>query len=863
MAENRLNGFITTVPDLLLHEVFEKVAAQSSEKPAIYDGDRIITFGELNSRANQFSRMVKDELSSYGISPAKSQEPVICLMMSPSVERIVAILAMFKLGAGYLPLEASLPINRIIHIVRESKPVCLISSSDNATIINNVEIISEGLKILEFEFLHQKSDSDIQACNLSENEKIGYKENPLACILYTSGSTGVPKGVRLRHRNAMNRLSWQWRVLPFGQNDVGCAKTSLMFVDSLTEIWGCLLEDTPIVIVQKAQIVNTELFIKILKKFNVSRLILVPSLLKKLILMITSGITPVEMVSKLQLIVSSGEVLPPQLAIDFFHVFPNHCHLANFYGTTEVTGDVTFDVFTSEDDVRQRTKNGCLSIGAVVDNCSVHLLDEHLDPVENRDSDGEIVISGLNVADGYMLGNQSSFVENILEQKPGHELLYKTGDYGTIVDGRVYYEGRKDSVVKIRGQRVSLMEVERVILMVEDVEKTVVLLRKANEQNQMIVGFALPKKGAKLYRAILTRHCRKELPGYMVPEIMVLEEFPLQPQTGKIDRQKLLELFEASLGSGAVSKESTGDPILDRSLGIVASVLGRPRHSIKATDNFFSIGGNSINAISVIVKLKEAGIHVDTGDFFAAETIKDAIAKRTESGMEHLTMPALNEKYSIEPLQAGDRDGAISVIANAFIRKDAMTIALGVPFQIFHQHLEKLFPAALDCGMSVVIREKESGRIVAANFFADMEKCPPEDGAFRFSDFMRPIGELLGSVDAPVQEHLKGRWLTGLLGGTNLDLSSQENVEMFYHMEMEVIRRATDAGFDGIEETNTHPVTVNLATYYLGYKTFLTYQINKFLLPDGRRPFAKIPDDSIIAVQLKFLSQPASQIELV
>jgi acyl-coenzyme A synthetase/AMP-(fatty) acid ligase/aryl carrier-like protein len=807
MADNRLDGHTTDVSNFLLHELFEKVAAQSPDSPALYEADRRITFQELNKRANQFSRMVKDELSSYGISHEESREPIVCLMMSPSIARMVAILAMFKLGVAYLPLEASLPINRIIRIVREARPICLISSSDNATIINNVEIISEGLKILEFEFLHQKLEREIKTENLSQTEKLGQEGNPLVCVLYTSGSTGVPKGVRLRHSNVINRLSWQWRVLPFAKDEVGCSKTSLMFVDSVTETWGCLLKEVPLVIVHKAQMVDTQLFIKILEKFGVSRLILVPSLLKKLILMVTSGITSVEMVSKLQLVVSSGELLPPELAIDFFCTFPSHCHLANFYGSTEVTGDVTYDVFTSEDEVRQYTKNGCLSIGSVVDNCTVHLMDEHLKPVEDLDTDGEIVLSGLNVADGYMQDNLSSFVKNKSEQKLGHELLYMTGDYGMIFDGRVYYKGRKDSMVKIRGQRVSLPEIERLMMMVREVEKTMVLLRKPTEQNQTILAFVLAKQDTKLDAETLKQHCQNELPEYMVPQIVILEEFPLQPQTGKIDRQRILEIYEDILDT-VDPAESIDDPLLENALRVVASVLGRPRRAINATDNFFLIGGNSINAISVIIKLKEAGIHVDTSEFLTADCIEDAISKCSEPKMENLSIPDLREKYTIRPIQVDDHDDVVRVIANAFVRKDAMTVALGVPSCIFQQHLRKLFPAVLASGMSVLIYEKESGKVIGANLLADMEKCPPPEDVFSFSEFIAPIGAFLEFAGAPLEGQLNGRWLTGLLGGTVLELSWQENVEVFYHMEMEVIQMATEAGYDGIEAMNTHPVTV-------------------------------------------------------
>lgn len=317
------------------------------------DGGRI-TFSELNRKANELANRLR-----CLVSPS-SGDKIVAINLLPDAELIISLLAIFKIGAAYLPLDPSFPADRVAHILKDAEPVLLLTrgsilqGSGFAFVVadNNVPVFD----------LENKEDQEIILDDLQETKG----ETTLAAVLYTSGSTGIPKGVRLEHRTILNRLKWQWRTFPFGSHEVCCFKTALTFVDSIAEIWAPLLIGQPVEIVAKDVTQDTQRFIDLLDRCKISRLVLVPSLLKAILALLKSedtGNKTERNLKYLKMWVCSGEILTGELLLNFYDCFPAGTVICNFYGSTEVMGDVTFATFKSRDDVLNALLDDKVPIG--------------------------------------------------------------------------------------------------------------------------------------------------------------------------------------------------------------------------------------------------------------------------------------------------------------------------------------------------------------------------------------------------------------------------------------------------------------------------------------------------------------------
>ncbi|XP_064628472.1 beta-alanyl-bioamine nonribosomal peptide synthetase ebony-like [Lineus longissimus] len=827
----------------LMHHIFEDIASASPDAPAIFYGGKTMSYGEVNKRADLVACRLQHEIMGM-VSPLKTnRNPLICIAMPPSEKRIITILAAFKLHMGYLPVEPTIPPQRVLQIVREAKPEIIIYAAEYAGVVNKTSIFSESTRLLDYDLLGDKLKM------LTTYQK-GNDQDPLACVLYTSGSTGEPKGVRLRHSSVLNRLRWQWRQFPFTESEVGAAKTSLLFVDSITETWGCLLRKIPVVIIPRNIVQNPESFVKTVTDHGVTRLVVVPTLLKTLLLYLKMS-DRFNMLSKLKLIVCSGETLPPSLAKQFFSFFSGTV-LANYYGSTEVTGDVTYDVFQDVRDVEEKCLDDRMSIGGPIDNCTVYVVDNEMRPVAEGEI-GEILMSGKNVADGYMKMEQADdFMENTIE-KSGASPLFRSGDYGKIAQGRIYFYGRRDTQVKIRGQRVDLSEIDRLISSLSTVKDVVSIVCRPRGSAGTIVSFTVTEKNAKraLEASRLVEACRSSLPDYMVPTVVVLKEMPVQSHTGKIDLERLKDIYDETLiDSGCTETDDVNRNVVD----VIASVTGVRTSRVKLSDNFFQIGGNSVEAVNAVAGLRNLGYAIEIGAFFAARTISE-IVETIKTGLVAEAKTVLASRYQLRPLQPSDRKEIDPIVEHGMVRKCPLCGSAGIRNEDMRLFTDAVWEGSLASRLSHVVLEKKTGRIVAVQF--NVLSCfdLKMDTMMRNS-CMRKICLMLVESESSFSAFIKGnhsRWCEAELAVTLPELAYEENLYILELFEKTLIEDCRKRGMLGICSVNVNLVTQVLAKQ-LGYQSSWYVKVKDWSSPDGNKPFITAPDDAYISADVLLLT---------
>ncbi|XP_017786492.1 PREDICTED: tyrocidine synthase 3-like [Nicrophorus vespilloides] len=763
---------------------------------------------------------------------------IVAICMQPSDKLISVLLAIWKAGAAYLPLDITLPDSRIEHILRESKPALVIYENKDES-FGAVFAFSAN----ELFCLSQKYDSE----NLED--RLTFEKDDLAIVLYTSGSTGVPKGVRLPHNVLLNRLQWQFKAFPYSRTEqVGIFKTALTFVDSVSEIWGPLLNGLSILVVKKENTNDPEKMVALLEKYQIERLVLVPTLLRSLLMFLELK-KDKNALSNLKIWVCSGETLSVSLAEDFFKYFPENSErkLCNFYGSTEIMGDVSFHVIGSRSQLKHETK---VPIGGPVDNTILYLLDRNYRPVTAGDV-GELFVSGYNLAAGYVNGRDpEKFIDNPLAIDPMFSRLFRTGDFARIENGCLQYEGRTDSQVKIRGHRVDLSEVEKAVSSIEGVDKCVALCYKPGEMKQALLAFVTTE--ASMSENQIESMLKEVLISYMVPQVIQLESIPLLV-SGKIDKQSLLKgyentnkdddsHFEAEIDYSGVTRDKM--PAAKVLFETVASVLGRSaRSTISINVNFYEIGGNSLNSIFTITCLNEASYYISISDFIAAMDLGEVLDRMHQSKDNTLTKtePPI---FRMEFLHDGMKDDVLNIVSTSFYQKGDLEQWLkpNIYESEYSKLIGKVWAQLVEKNLSFAAISTVTGKVVGVSLNFDAHDEPEWEKTSK----LVLIFELFKTIEGSVRNNKlltgKGNVLHSFLMTTSLSLSSKENVAVMTYMEDQVNIVAKNKKFNGILTTNTSPLTQQMCPSLYGYKEMYDCQVNTYVASDNSKPFALAPD---------------------
>ncbi|GLV44403.1 ebony [Carabus blaptoides fortunei] len=811
------------------------------------DGNQVkkTSYEELDRITNKLARAIIHSVTEAKTIPNADGDYIIAVSMLPSDKLVKALLAIWKSGAAYLPIDPSFPNDRVEHILKESAPVLVLHEHD----FNFGHMVPTNT----FENLLDECEN-FSDNSLDLEEYLKHEKDNLAIVLYTSGSTGIPKGVRIPHEVILNRLQWQFNTFPYSNSETVCVfKTALTFVDSVSEVWGPLLNGLAILVIPKKITQDPEKLVDLLQLYKIERLVLVPSLLRSLLLFLDLQKDDT-LLRNLRIWVCSGEPLSVSLAQEFFHYFPENNHmLCNFYGSTEIMGDVTYHVISGLAQLKNQEK---VPIGLPIDNTIIYLLDQELRPVETG-AVGELWVSGLNLAAGYVNGRDPErFIPNPLHSM-NHQFgkLYKTGDYARIEKGTILYEGRTDSQVKIRGHRVDLSEVEKAVTSVPYIEKGVVLCYHAGEIDQALLAFVTLKNNCLTNELQIENILHKKLASYMQPQVIIMEHIPLLVN-GKIDRQSLLKNYENTNNnddscvqvdidySGVAEHQMQAAKVL---LETVASVLNRSARGAVCIDaNFYDIGGNSLNSIFTITKLNEQGYYISIGDFISAVDLREILNHMSPEKHILPTKALETPKYTAEMLNSEHKSDVFKMITDSFYEKADLEQWLmpDIYRDDYAELLEKIWQILIDKELSFVART-ENGRAVgvALNFDARDE---PE---VEINSKLSVIFEFLEYVEGPVRDESlpsgKGKIFHSSMMATSSSLSAKDNVSVMQYMEEEVLRIARSKNYAGIFTTNTSPLTQQLGTDVYGYQVMSDCQVNQYVASDGSKPFVNLSSNFI------------------
>ncbi len=619
---------------LCIHQLFELQVQQQPEAVAVVFEGNALTYGELNRRANALAH----NLQASGVGP----DVLVGVCMERSIEMVVALLGILKAGGAYVPLDPAYPRERLDYMIHDAQMPVLLTQSHLLDLLPG-----DDTKVIYLDSASSPSPSP----SLMERGPGGEAQPAnLAYMIYTSGSTGKPKGVMNTHRGLCNRLHWMQQAYQLTTEDRVLQKTPFSFDVSVWEFFWPLITGACLVVARPGGHQNPDYLVSLIEAQQITTLHFVPSMLQ--VFLMAPGL---ERCKSLKRVICSGEALPFELQERFFSHLDAELH--NLYGPTEAAIDVTY--WQCQRESRERV----VPIGYPIANTQIYILDRLMHPVPIGVA-GELYIGGVGVARGYFNRPEltaEKFVPDPFSKEAGAR-LFKTGDLARYrADGAIEFLGRVDHQVKIRGFRIELGEIEVVLGQHPAVEEVVVVAREDIPGNKSLVAYIVPTLEAShsglLSVEALRSFLKKELPDYMIPSTFVfLDALPLM-SNGKVNRLALPapDMSRPKLEKAFVPPRNQVEELLT---SIWVQVLGIDKVGIH--DNFFDLGGASIQGLQIITKANEAGLNLTPELLFEHQTIAELAVGADLSHPSSVYRPAPD-------LSAAAPSAASSVVGNRFI----------------------------------------------------------------------------------------------------------------------------------------------------------------------------------------------------
>ncbi|MFE7593340.1 amino acid adenylation domain-containing protein, partial [Kitasatospora sp. NPDC057512] len=662
-------------PERTVTALVEERVRANPDAVAVVCGEDALTYRELNTRANRLAHA----LIARGVGP----ERLVALALPRSAELVVAVLAVLKSGAAYLPVDPAYPAARISYLLQDAAPAVLVTTGGIGE-LPGAESVDRFL--LDTADLAGRPDTD---------PEVAVDPRHPAYVIYTSGSTGNPKGVVVPHANVVRLFGTTRELFGFGAEDVWTLFHSYAFDFSVWELWGPLLHGGRLVVVDHETSRSPGRFLELLARERVTVLNQTPSAFYQL--MQADAEQPRELA--LRTVVFGGEALEPARLADWYERHQDDApRLVNMYGITETTVHVTHAAL----DRSVATAGAASVVGAAIPDLRAYVLDAHLRPVPPGVA-GELYVAGPGLARGYLNRpglTAGRFVAD--PYGPSGSRMYRSGDVvRRAADGSLGFVGRADDQVKVRGFRIELGEIEAALAAHPGVAQVAVLARQDRADDTRLVGYLVPTAEGAPRSAELRAYLGERLPEYMVPSaFVVLDALPLTVN-GKLDRRALPAPEFATTGAGRAPRTPQEQILCE----LFAEVLGVAEAGVE--DGFFDLGGHSLLATRLAARVRATlGVELELRTLFEAPTPATLAAALTGARRAQLAL-APYPRPELTPLSFAQRrlwflhqlEGAtanynipLAWRLSGPLDREALTAALA-DVVARHESLRTLFPA--------------------------------------------------------------------------------------------------------------------------------------------------------------------------
>jgi amino acid adenylation domain-containing protein len=598
-----LVGARRELPPHRFHELFEQRVQAHPDAIAAVQGERRWTYRELNARANRLGRAL--------LARGLGREDVVAVVTERNLDWMAAVLAVFKAGGTYLPIEPHFPADRIATTLSRAQCRLVVTEPGSTTTLDKALDSLSGVATLVVDTAYEEDHPEGDLGVVVAADQLAY-------IYFTSGSTGEPKGAMCEQAGMLNHLYAKVDACEIGEGQVVGQVAPQCFDISLWQLISALLVGGRTVIVEQEVILDVQRFVEKIIDERINVLQVVPSYLEVVLSYLEQH--PREL-PDLHCVSATGEALKKELTQRWFAAEPG-IKLVNAYGLTETSDDTNHEVMD------RAPEGDRVPLGPASANMNVYVVDEQLSPVP-LGAPGLIVFAGVCVGRGYVNDPDRSRAAYMADPHRPGERLYLGGDYGRwLPGGKLDFLGRKDSQVKISGFRIEIGEIENTLLRVPGVRDGAVVVAERADQSKQLVGFY--SSGQPLEVEVLRDRLGASLPHYMVPAVFHWQESLPLTANSKIDKKKLTVLA-GELETVEQAYDAPQTPTEERLAAAWAKVLRVPADQIGRRDHFFDRGGNSLSAVKLAVTLKRTVSLKDITRYPVLADMAEFVDGRSES----------------------------------------------------------------------------------------------------------------------------------------------------------------------------------------------------------------------------------------